>query len=58
MITPGSGKSFQTAVRERRNLSIEYRFRQKSGDYRWMLDRSVVTANERVNWKRWWAFSY
>ncbi len=42
---PWVRQELQTAVRERRNLSIEYRFRQKSGDYRWMLDRSVVTAN-------------
>lgn len=36
-----------TAVREQRNLNIEYRFRQKNGDYRWMLDRSVVTPDEQ-----------
>lgn len=36
-----------SAAQELRNLNIEYRFRQKDGTYRWMLDRSVVTANSQ-----------
>ncbi|MBK8903565.1 MAG: PAS domain S-box protein [Anaerolineaceae bacterium] len=40
-------QAVRSAIQEQRNLSIEYRFRQKDGVYRWMMDRSVLALNDQ-----------
>lgn len=40
-------QSINVAYKKQQNLDVEYRFRQRDGAYRWMLDRSVLTLNEQ-----------
>lgn len=39
-------QAFTTAIQTQQNLNVEYRFQQKDGSYRWMMDRSVLLHDE------------
>ncbi|MCB8976758.1 MAG: PAS domain S-box protein [Ardenticatenaceae bacterium] len=44
---PRVWQEVESAIQEQHNINIEYRFRQKDGTYRWMMDRGMLTMNEQ-----------
>lgn len=44
--------AFTTAIQTQQNLNIEYRFQQKDGSYRWMMDRSVLVHDDQGEFEK------